>query len=143
MGERLSLNPTDSVEVISAAPEALVVEATYAPGGSPPPAHFHPGQDERFEVLAGAMRAVVDGREVELTQGAELEIGRGQVHRMWNPGEEPARTSWETTPAGRTLDWFRTLDRVLGPDGAVAQGREVDFQALLEEYGDVFRLDLD
>jgi mannose-6-phosphate isomerase-like protein (cupin superfamily) len=142
MGERLALNPTDSLEVISAAPEALVVEATYAPGGSPPPAHFHPEQDERFEVLAGAMRAVVDAREVELAQGAELEIARGQVHRMWNPGEEQARTRWVTTPAGRTLDWFRTLDRVLGPDGAVTQGREVDFQALLEEYRDVFRLDL-
>lgn len=142
MGERLSLNPTDSLEVISAAPEELVVEATYAPGGSPPPAHLHPDQDERFEILAGAMRAVVDGSELELSDGSELEIGRGQVHLMWNPGELPARTRWVTTPAGRTLDWFRTLDRVLGPDGAVAEGREADFPALLEEYSDVFRLDL-
>ncbi len=142
MGERLSLNPTDSLEVISAAPAELVVEATYAPRGSPPPGHFHPEQDERLEILAGEMRAVVDGRELELAEGAELEIGRGQVHLMWNPGEVAARTRWETRPAGRTLDWFRTLDRVLGPGGAVAEGREVDFPALLEEYRDVFRLDL-
>lgn len=142
MGERLALNPTDSLEVISVGPEALVVEATYAPGGSPPPAHFHPAQDERFEVLAGAMRAVVDGDEVELGEGAELEIARGQVHKMWNPGEVPARTRWRTTPAGRTLEWFRVLDDVLGPAGAIAAGREVDFAALLEEYGDVFRLEL-
>ena len=27
----------------------LVFEATWAPGGSPPPAHFHPSQSEHFE----------------------------------------------------------------------------------------------
>jgi hypothetical protein len=41
---------------------------------------------------------------------------------MWNPGSEPARVRWMTTPGGRTEEWFRTLDR-------------------LEEYGDVFRLE--
>jgi mannose-6-phosphate isomerase-like protein (cupin superfamily) len=140
MSERLSLGPHDSLEITSSTEEAFEVEASYRPGGSPPPAHFHPAQDERFEILEGAMRVVVDGEERLLEEGTEIEIGRGQVHRMWNPGSEPARVRWVTTPAGRTEQWFRTLDGLFREDGAIAAGREVDFGALLEEYSDVFRL---
>ena len=53
--------------MLSRTEQELVLEARYAGGGSPPPAHFHPAQDERFEVFAGAMRARIDGRESELT----------------------------------------------------------------------------
>ena len=142
MSEKLSLGPHDSLEIRSSTPEALEVEASYRPGGSPPPAHFHPAQDERFEVLEGAMRVRVDGEERELAAGVEIEIGRGQVHQMWNPGPEPARVRWVTVPAGRTEEWFRTLDGLFGEGGDVAAGREIDFAALLEEYSDVFRLEL-
>ena len=69
MSETLKLGPHDSLEIVSSTPEALEVEASYRPGGSPPPAHFHPAQDERFEVLDGAMRARVDGEERELADG--------------------------------------------------------------------------
>jgi len=142
MSEKLSLGPHDSLEIRSSAPEALEVEASYRPGGSPPPAHFHSAQDERFEILVGAMRVRVDGEEREIAAGAEIEIGRGQVHQMWNPGEVPARVRWVTTPAGRTEEWFRVLDGLFREGGEIAEGREVDFGALLEEYADVFRLDL-
>jgi quercetin dioxygenase-like cupin family protein len=138
MGETLRLGQHDSLEILSSTPEAFEVEATYAVGGSPPPAHHHPSQDERFEVLAGAMRARIDGEETELPEGAVLDIGRGQVHQMWNPGGEQARVRWLTTPALRTEEWFRALD---GLFGEVAEGRRVDFGALLAEYADVFQLD--
>jgi hypothetical protein len=82
----------------------------------------------------------VDGEERELEAGAEIEIGRGQVHQMWNPGSEPARVRWVTTPAGRTEEWFRVLDGLFREGGDIAAGREVDFGVLLEEYGAVFRL---
>src|SRR3954447_18763465 len=127
MGDVLSLGPHDSLEIRSSTPEALEVEASYRPGGSAPPAHFHPAQGERFDVLAGAMRVRVDGEERELPTGAEIEIARGQVHQMWNPGAEPARVRWVTAPAGRTEDWFRTLDRVFREGGDIAAGRDVDF----------------
>jgi mannose-6-phosphate isomerase-like protein (cupin superfamily) len=141
MSEKLSLGPHDSLEIRSSTPEALEVEASYRPGGSPPPAHFHPAQDEHFEVLEGAMRVRVGSEERELEAGAEVEIGRGQVHQMWNPGSEPARVRWVTTPGGRTEQWFRTLDRIFRKGGDVDTGRAVDFGALLAEYGDVFRLE--
>ena len=37
--------------------------------GSAPPPHFHPAQDERFEVLEGELSAVVDGAERTLRAG--------------------------------------------------------------------------
>jgi mannose-6-phosphate isomerase-like protein (cupin superfamily) len=142
MGDVLKLGPHDSLEIVSSTAEALEVKASYRPGGSPPPAHFHPAQDEHFEVLEGAVRVRVDGEESDLPGGGEIEIGRGQVHQIWNPHEEPARVRWVTSPAGRTEQWFRVLDGLFREGGDVAEGREVDFAALLEEYGDVFRLDL-
>jgi mannose-6-phosphate isomerase-like protein (cupin superfamily) len=141
MGDVLSLGPHDSLEIRSSTPEALEVEASYRAGGTPPPAHFHPAQDERFEVLEGTMRVRVEDEERELGTGAQIEIGRGQVHQMWNPGAEPARVRWVTTPAGRTEQWFRVLDGVFREDGDIAAGRPVDFGALLAEYSDVFRLE--
>ena len=135
-GDVLRLGPHDSLEIRSSTPEAFEVEARYRPGGSPPPGHLHPAQDESFEVLEGEMRARVDGEGLELPTGARLEIRRGQVHQMWNEGTEPARVRWVTSPGGRTEEWFRTLDRVFSGEA----GPDVDFGALLSEYSDVFRL---
>jgi hypothetical protein len=84
------------------------------------------------------MRARVDGEEGVLPEGAELDISSGQVHQMWNPGQVEARVRWLTTPALRTEQWFRALDRLFGE---MAEGRQVDFGALLAEYDDVFQLD--
>jgi mannose-6-phosphate isomerase-like protein (cupin superfamily) len=136
VGDRLRLGPHDSLEILSSTPEALEIEARYRPEGSPPPAHLHPAQDESFEVLEGAMRARVEGEELDLPAGQRLQIGRGQIHQMWNEGTEPARVRWVTTPTGRTEEWFRTLDRVFSGEA----GPDVDFSALLSEYEDVFRL---
>jgi hypothetical protein len=116
MRETLKLGPHDSLEIVSSTPEAFEVEASYRSGGSPLPAHLHPAQDERFDVLEGSVRVRVDGDERELREGDEIEIGRGRVHQMW-------------------------LDGLFREGGDIAEGREVDFAALLEEYADVFRLD--
>ncbi len=142
MNETLRIGPHGSLEIVSSSEEAFEAEATYRPGGSPAPAHFHPAQDERFEVLEGSVATRVDGEERELAAGERIEIGRGQVHQMWNPGEVEARVRWVTTPGGRTEEWFRALDGLFREGGDIAAGREVDFPALLEQYGDVFRLDL-
>jgi hypothetical protein len=77
-----------------------------------------------------------------LRAGDTLDIPRGTVHSMWNPGDEPVRATWETTPGGRTLDWFRTID-ALHREGRVAKNGmpgPLAFAVLLNEYDDVFRL---
>ena len=130
----LNLSPNSSVTVRSASPEALEVEAAYEPGSAAPPPHFHPAQDEHFEVLAGSITTLVDGSERALDAGDTIDIPAGTVHQMWNAGEAEARVLWRTAPAGRTLAWFEALD---------AYQRDGDGDALgaaFAEYQDVFRL---
>jgi mannose-6-phosphate isomerase-like protein (cupin superfamily) len=142
-GQQLKITPHESVTVIRNEPGALEVEVTYGPGGKPPPTHYHPEQDERFEVLDGEMRVVVgDGDERSLHAGETLEVPRGTVHKMWNAGAEPARATWVTSPAGRTLEWFSSID-ALYRSGRVRKGGQpgpLAFGALLSEFDDVFRL---
>jgi uncharacterized cupin superfamily protein len=38
-------------------------------GGQLPPEHLHPRQDERFEVLDGAVRTIIDGVEQRAAAG--------------------------------------------------------------------------
>ncbi len=142
MSETFDLTPTESVTIVRSAPEALEVEARYGPGGSAPPKHFHPDQDESFRVLAGALTVRVDGVERRLETGDEVEIKRGAVHQMWNPGEAEARVSWVTSPAGRTEQWFRELGslRAAGKVGRNGMPTPLAMAVLLSEYDDVFRL---
>lgn len=49
--------------------EVLEMEGSYSDEGSLPPEHFHPHQDEHFEVLEGAVRAVVAGQERRYVAG--------------------------------------------------------------------------
>ncbi len=140
MGETLKLTESESIEIVGSGPQGLEVEATYGPGGSPPPKHSHPAQDERFRVLEGAIRARVADTEHELGAGETLEVPRGTAHQMWNPHDEPARVSWTTSPAGRTEDWFRAIDALVRSGGAGGPGGALSFAALLDEYDDTFRL---
>ena len=107
--EVLAVGPGTTLRVVAHDEQRLEFEASYAGGGTPPPAHLHPDQDEHFEVLAGAMRVRIAGRERQLAKGEVLDVPRGTADQMWNGGGEQAVMRWTTTPAGRTLDWFREL----------------------------------
>lgn len=137
MPDTYKLTPHEQVTVISRAPEAIVVEVDYGPGGTPPPGHQHPAQDERFTVLEGTITTRLGRRQRELTVGEVLEIPRGTVHRMWNPHDAPARLRWETMPAGRTEDWWRALDAAGAGEGRPGV---MALAPALREYRDVFRL---
>ena len=136
------LTSSESIEIRSSTPEALEVEATYGPGGSRPPKHFHPVQEEHFEVLAGSLTVRVGGAERILGVGDQVDIARGQAHQMWNPGAEPARVHWRTSPGLRTEQWFRAID-ALHREGKVGRNGmpgTLAFGVMLTEYRDVFRL---
>src|SRR6266508_2450801 len=142
MAETLKLTRSESVTIRQSSPEVLEVEGSYGPGGKPPPVHYHPAQDEHFEVLEGSVRAKVGGEERDLAKGGVLDIPGGTPHQMWNPGSEPARVLWQTRPALRTEEWFRAID-ALHREGRVGKhGRPgpLAFGAFLSEYDDIFRL---
>jgi mannose-6-phosphate isomerase-like protein (cupin superfamily) len=130
------LTPHETVTV-TRRDDALVVEVEYLPGGSPPPAHLHPSQVERFEILEGSLRVVIDGQERPLKRGESVDIPAGTAHRMWNAGDSPARALWTTSPPGRTEQWFATVERL-------GQGRSridiLGFAVALGQYGDTFVL---
>jgi mannose-6-phosphate isomerase-like protein (cupin superfamily) len=134
VGDELKLGPGTTLRVVAHDADELLLQATYAPSGSAPPAHLHPAQDERFEVISGAMRTRIDGEESGLSEGEVLEIARGTPHQMWNGGDRQAVLEWRTTPAGRTLQWFGELSSMLAGESSA------DPAALLAEYADVFRL---
>lgn len=138
----LKLTPTESVTIRESDPELLEVEATYAPASRPPPKHWHPDQDEHFEVVSGRLRVRAGGEDRVLGPGDAFDIPRKTVHQMWNPGDEPARVLWRTRPAGRTEQWFAALD-ALHREGRVGRNGmpgPLAMAVLLTEYRDVFRL---
>ena len=142
MAEIYHLTPHESVTVRSHSPDLLEVEGSWDAHGSAPPPHFHPDQDERFEVLEGELTAVVDGKERTLRAGDTLDVPRGAVHKMWNSADDLTRAVWQTRPAGRTLDWWKAIDD-LGrrhPPGRVGMPSPTRLAALLNEYDDVIRL---
>ena len=142
MPETYHLTPHESVTVTSHSPDLLEVEGSWSANGSAPPPHFHPDQDERFEVLEGQLTAVVDGEQRALGPGDTLDVPRGAVHKMWNSSDGPTRAVWQTRPAGRTLDWWKAIDD-LGrrhPPGRAGVPSPTRLAALLNEYDDVMRL---
>jgi mannose-6-phosphate isomerase-like protein (cupin superfamily) len=142
MAETLRLTPSETVTIRSVSDDLLDVEGSWGPGGRPPPAHFHPEQEEHFEVLAGTLTAKVDGEERDLERGETLDIQRRTPHQIWNRGEVEARAIWQTRPAGRTQDWFRSIDRLIreGRVGKNGMPGPLAFGVYLTEYRDVFRL---
>ena len=123
----IRLGPHQTLEVLESSPETLLVEARWEPGGHPPLAHLHPGQDEEFEILEGEIAVRVGDEERTLRAGDRLTIPRGTVHAMWNASDAPARATWRVTPALRTHEMFRTI----------ASGGVEDF---LERFAAEFRL---
>ncbi len=87
--------------------DVLEMEASYASGGSMPPEHLHPSQAERFEVLEGAVRAIVAGDERVYGAGESFEVPAGTPHQM--AGDGPARMRWEVRPALRTAEFFERM----------------------------------
>src|SRR3954453_1240815 len=100
--------PGIELTILSSEPELLTMEATYDGTGQMPPAHFHPSQAERFTILEGRMRTLIDGAERVYEEGQTFEVPPGTVHQMAAEGG-PARTRWEVRPALRTADFFETL----------------------------------
>jgi mannose-6-phosphate isomerase-like protein (cupin superfamily) len=87
----------------------LRIESINPPTGVAEPEHIHPEQESRAEVIAGALRFYVDGRERWLGPGEAITIPPGTPHYFVNDGDEDAITIQEFRPALRTAELFQTL----------------------------------
>ena len=122
------------VRIVRLEDELLEIEAHYVGDAPLAQAHYHPSQDEHFEVKSGRIHAVIDGDERWYDEGERFEVPAGTSHQM--AAEGPTVLKWEVRPALRTAEFFERFYDALDngfPEGTTAQ----DF---LEEYSDVFRL---
>lgn len=118
------------------------MESVYTkPTPSRPPTHYHPRQEERFEVLAGKLNVLVDGQERTLEKREVLIVPPGVPHEMWS-AEAGVRVNWQTRPALKTEAFFETVWG-LAKDGKVNDKGVPNLLrvALIAlEYEDEFRL---
>jgi len=79
--------------------ELFEAEVTGRPRGFLVQEHVHPRQRERWEVLEGAMRIVIDGREHLLGPGDAVEVPAGAPHRHLVAGDGDGRARLQSRPA--------------------------------------------
>ena len=122
--------------------ELLRLDFYVAPGGFLGSEHLHPKQEERIEVLSGALRCRLGGHEQNIGQGEAVTVPPVTTHTLWNEGEEEAHALVEYRPALRMETLFETLFG-LGRDGKTDdQGTPNLLQGavMLKEYEDEYRL---
>jgi mannose-6-phosphate isomerase-like protein (cupin superfamily) len=136
--DTIHLTAHETLTIERSIPEVLSMQARWTPGDQEPLEHLHPAQDERFEVLEGALQVRVSGATRVYGAGESFEVPRGTVHTMGPAGDSTARARWEVRPALRTEQMFRDIEAA----GIAAGGRPgpLVMAPLLATYRDEFRL---
>jgi quercetin dioxygenase-like cupin family protein len=117
--------------------EVAIVEHPFGVG-SITPAHRHTREDEHSIVIAGKIGFRSDDTEVVLEAGGYITKPRGEMHAMWNAGDQPGRIIEVITPGGFE-NYFRELGALLDrhsndpPDHPLHELPE--FIALADKYG--------
>jgi mannose-6-phosphate isomerase-like protein (cupin superfamily) len=89
-----------AIEIISTFP----IKAQKAP-----PLHYHPIQDEHFEVISGELTLRIDNEVCYLRKGEKIFIPKKTKHSMWNEAGKPAVVNWIITPALKTEEFFENI----------------------------------
>lgn len=76
------------------------------PGGVIVGDHLHPHQDERFEVISGAVEGKVDGESRTVAAGGESSIAAGVPHAWWNASDGETHMRVQFRPALQTAEFF-------------------------------------
>jgi quercetin dioxygenase-like cupin family protein len=78
--------------------DILHTEVWAAPNGDVP-AHYHPAQEERFEVLTGTVRFTINGKRINAGSGTRVVAPVGAKHSFRNTGDVEAHLLVEVEPA--------------------------------------------
>jgi quercetin dioxygenase-like cupin family protein len=101
--------------------ELLEIEAFYRPHSAQPPTHFHPHQEEHFEVKSGLIRVDIGGEQNAYGAGEEFVVPAMAPHSMYNDSDETGQVIWQTRPAQSTEVFFETIWG-LAQDGKMGKG---------------------
>lgn len=121
----------------------MEVESVYTkPTPTRPPVHYHPFQEERFQVLSGLVRVLVDGSERTLNEGEVLVVPPGTPHSMWSEDEDRVRFNWQVRPALETEAFFEKLWDLARIERTDEKGapNPVQFAVIAREHESEFRL---
>ncbi len=92
--------------------ELLEMEASCNTAVESVPAHYHPFQDEHFEVLVGMVSVHIKGQERIYVAGESFDFPRNVPHGFLGAaGSEEARILWQIRPA---LDSETFLETICG-----------------------------
>ncbi|MCB0050483.1 MAG: cupin domain-containing protein [Caldilinea sp.] len=119
----------------------LEMEARYPPHSPQPPAHYHPYQEEHFQVLSGTFRTRIGGAERTYAAGESFTVPANTPHWMHNVGDGEGRLLWQVRPALRTQAFLETMWS-LAADGKTNTGgvpNLLHLAVILREYRDEFR----
>lgn len=121
--------------------ELLEIEAQYPPHSSPPPSHWHPYQEERFQVLRGAFRTGIAGQEKVYAAGAAFTVPANTPHWMHNVSDEEGRLLWQVRPALQTQAFLETLWGLEADGKTDARGvpNLLQLAVILTAYANEFR----
>jgi uncharacterized protein YndB with AHSA1/START domain/quercetin dioxygenase-like cupin family protein len=80
--------------------------------------HIHTDQVERHEVITGAMRLVIDGRDHILRAGEAMEVPAGVSHRQLPGDDGQGHVRVQARPAGSTIEFLERVSE-LSRDGRI------------------------
>ena len=102
--------------------ERVELEITLPSGASGPPPHFHPRQEEQWNVLQGTLAVQVDGDWRDLREGESASVPAGHVHTLRNRTNETVRVLDVHIPALDFQDYMLDLHR-LNQEGKITSLR--------------------
>jgi quercetin dioxygenase-like cupin family protein len=122
--------------------EYLEMEVSYPPHSTQPPDHYHPYQEETFEVLQGKFHTKIGDIEHTYKTGDKFNVPKTTPHWMHNISAEAGSLLWQVRPAMKSQVFFETMWG-LEADGKVNENGVPNFLQLaviLNAYSDEFRV---
>ena len=122
--------------------EYLEMEVSYPPHSTQPPYHYHPYQEETFEVLQGKFRTKIGDIEHIYETGKKYRVPKNTPHWMHNISDHQGCLLWQVCPAMKTQTFFETMWG-LEADGKFSKNgvpNPLQLAVILREYSDEFRI---
>jgi mannose-6-phosphate isomerase-like protein (cupin superfamily) len=115
-GKHLTMPDGTSFSVVESGSSSdraeVIFEITMAPGAMGPPRHWHPAQEESWEVQTGELSVLVNNRWCTLAAGESLTIPPGAVHTLANRSAATVRFHDAHYPALDFQEYIEDLDRL-------------------------------
>lgn len=121
--------------------ELLEMKAVYPAHSDRPPFHYHPYQEEHFQVLKGKFRTKIGDVEYTYETGEQFDVPINTPHWMYNVSDEEGCLLWQVRPAMKTQAFLETMWGLEADGKFNAKGtpKLLQLAVILREYSNEFR----